>query len=372
MAKYKEIFIFVSGSTPQIITETIYALAVKKPPIHPDEIIIITTFDGAKRAKEELENKGILKKLFEEYKIPQAIINYKVPTDKAGIQLTDIRTTEDNKQMADLITSVIKEKTEDKDNRLHCSIAGGRKTMSFYLGSALQLYGRTQDKLYHVLVTPEFESNKEFYYKPIQNQKIQTPDGKVLNTDDAEITLAEIPFVRLGEKTKITGNSYNDSVRAGQDAIDSAIFPMDVEVDLKNRHLKIGDTKIKLPPIHLTLYATMLKLKKDCKKKDCDKCEDCVITRTPWKKEKVDIFSSIYECIRPETEIKWFSGGNIVNKEVLTSTINKINSNIKKHLGSDALAQYYLIKSAGEYGGTYYYIPIDKKKIIGIFPKEIF
>ncbi|WP_442891844.1 CRISPR-associated ring nuclease [Dissulfurispira sp.] len=35
--------------------------------------------------------------------------------------------------------------------------------MSFYMGAALQLFGRPWDRLYHVLVTPEFESNPEFF-----------------------------------------------------------------------------------------------------------------------------------------------------------------------------------------------------------------
>lgn len=45
---YKEIFIFIVGSTPQIITETIYALAIGKPAIYPEEIYIITTAIGKK------------------------------------------------------------------------------------------------------------------------------------------------------------------------------------------------------------------------------------------------------------------------------------------------------------------------------------
>ncbi|MBI4378130.1 MAG: hypothetical protein HY578_03420 [Nitrospinae bacterium] len=43
---YKDILIFVAGTTPQIITETLYALHYRKPPIHPDEICIITTLTG--------------------------------------------------------------------------------------------------------------------------------------------------------------------------------------------------------------------------------------------------------------------------------------------------------------------------------------
>jgi CRISPR-associated protein (TIGR02584 family) len=50
----KEIFIFIVGTTPQIATETLYALHHKNPPIHPDEILIITTVIGKKGLKKTL------------------------------------------------------------------------------------------------------------------------------------------------------------------------------------------------------------------------------------------------------------------------------------------------------------------------------
>lgn len=39
--QFREILIFVAGITPQIVTETIYALSWKEPPIHPYELYII-------------------------------------------------------------------------------------------------------------------------------------------------------------------------------------------------------------------------------------------------------------------------------------------------------------------------------------------
>ncbi len=37
---YKEVLILVAGVTPQIITETIYALSQKQPPVYPDAVYI--------------------------------------------------------------------------------------------------------------------------------------------------------------------------------------------------------------------------------------------------------------------------------------------------------------------------------------------
>jgi CRISPR-associated protein (TIGR02584 family) len=52
---------------------------------------------------------------------------------------------------------------------LHVSIAGGRKTMGFYAGYALSLYGRAQDRMSHVLVDEKFEKGINFYY-PSKNE----------------------------------------------------------------------------------------------------------------------------------------------------------------------------------------------------------
>ena len=49
---------------------------------------------------------------------------------------------------------------------LHVSIAGGRKTMGFYVGYALSLFARDQDRLSHVLVPPSLESRQDFFYPP--------------------------------------------------------------------------------------------------------------------------------------------------------------------------------------------------------------
>ena len=157
--EYKEIFIFVAGMTPQIVTETIYALAKQTPPVYPDEIYIITTSAGKRYIRKTLFEKDILNKLFAEYDIPAINISensFIVAGNNTITEFEDIKDSNQNEIMGDLITGFIQEKAGDPSARLHCSIAGGRKTMSFYMGAALQLFGRPWDKLYHVLVSPEF------------------------------------------------------------------------------------------------------------------------------------------------------------------------------------------------------------------------
>src|SRR4030042_4391817 len=160
--KFKEVLIFVAGTTPQIITESIYALIHQNPPVYPDEIYVITTTHGNKLIKENLIDSKRFIEFCKEFKLREGILNEDsivVVKGHNGNMLDDIKEAQDNKSLGDFITNFIKTKASDDKTRLHCSLAGGRKTMSFYMGSALQLFGRPWDKLYHVLVTPEFESN---------------------------------------------------------------------------------------------------------------------------------------------------------------------------------------------------------------------
>ena len=55
---FKEVLIFVAGTTPQIITETIYALSQKHTAVSPDAIFIITTSTGRRKIEDTLLKQG--------------------------------------------------------------------------------------------------------------------------------------------------------------------------------------------------------------------------------------------------------------------------------------------------------------------------
>lgn len=201
----RRILLAVTGLSPQVATETLYALAVKKElPFVPTEIHLITTAEGAERARLSLlhEKSGWYPKLCRDYSLKDIQFDEEglhILKNNEGELLTDIRTPIDNERAADAITEIVRKLTEDPQSALHVSIAGGRKTMGFYLGYALSLFGRPQDRLSHVLVNAPYESHPDFYYPTPESHVIYTPgpDSKPLDTQNANVTLAEIPFVRL-------------------------------------------------------------------------------------------------------------------------------------------------------------------------------
>ena len=153
------ILVAVTGMSPQIVTETLYTLAVQQEPkFVPTEVRLITTEEGAQQAKQSLLHKDRwFHRLLTDYDLPPIQFEPEqihVLKDANGNPLDDIRSVEDNTAAADAITDLIRKLTGDDSSALHVSIAGGRKTMGFYLGYVLSLFGRIQDRLSHVLVPP--------------------------------------------------------------------------------------------------------------------------------------------------------------------------------------------------------------------------
>jgi len=201
----RRILLAVTGLTPQVVTETLYALACHTvAPWIPDEIHLITTATGAENARLNLLLPGgWFHRLCADYGLPVIafpVSNIHILCDASGKALDDIRTPQHNTLAADFITETMRRLTEPTNTELHVSIAGGRKTMGYYLGYALSLYGRPQDRLSHVLVSEPYETNREFYYPTPYDHPIHHRRGdKEITVDarNARIELADIPFVRL-------------------------------------------------------------------------------------------------------------------------------------------------------------------------------
>lgn len=201
----RRILLCASGMSPQIVTETLYALALRsKNAWVPDEVHLISTRAGAEQARLNLlsDSPGWFYKLLRDYNLPAI---YFTPStihciqNENGEDLDDIRTPSDNEAAANSIAELVRRLTEDEQTELHVSLAGGRKTMGYYLGYALSIYGRPQDRLSHILINGAFEGHPGFYYPTPYQWIIQTRDSKpqALDCSKAVIEFAEIPFVRL-------------------------------------------------------------------------------------------------------------------------------------------------------------------------------
>jgi CRISPR-associated protein (TIGR02584 family) len=252
----------VTGLNPQVVTETLYALAVQEAEgFVPTRIRLLTTEKGAQRARLGLldEHKGQFHHLCRDYGLEGRIQfdedDIVVLPDGHGNNLSDIRTEADNRAAADAITEHVRELTADPDSALHVSLAGGRKTMGFYLAFALSLFGRAQDRLSHVLVSEPFEADPQFYYPPPQPEVLFIHNEPV-RTDQARITLADIPFVRL--RTGLPQSLEEGQLRYSEvvESVQGALGPTQLVIDLDNQRVQCGRTVLDgIQPQHLALLA---------------------------------------------------------------------------------------------------------------------
>lgn len=257
----RRILLAVTGLSPQIVTETLYALAVtRKPAWIPTEIQIVTTLRGAENARLNLlsEDPGWFHRLYRDYDLPQiafGVSDIHIMREPDGKPLEDIRDDADNMAAADFITEHVRALTADEKASLHVSIAGGRKTMGFFLGYALSLFGRPQDRLSHVLVSSPFESHKDFYF-PSRVTRVLHTKAHTLDAKNAKVWLGDIPFVRLRDglpEALLSGASrFPDSVIAAQRAF--ALPTLVVELSDDGAVIQAGDVAVDMAPADATFY----------------------------------------------------------------------------------------------------------------------
>lgn len=342
------VLVLVSGLAPQIITETIYALAIaEQPAFVPTEVHLITTREGAERARLLLltESPGWFHRLREEYQLPA--IKFDRDTihtidDDQGAPLPDIRNLDDNRRAADFITDKIRHFSSDPDTALHVSIAGGRKTMGFYAGYALSLFGRPQDRLSHVLVDSEYEGNTGFFYPNRDNTIITTapPDNRPLDTSKATVSLAYIPFVRVREgmpEQLLNGTfSFNDTVNYLQ----STLMTPRLQIDLNERTMWCGGHQVDMAPAEFAFY-TWLALRK------VDERPPIRWTDEGLADEYIDHYGRIHGAGSGLYDRLVESLQQGFSKEYFEQRKSKTNSALKAAMGEQAAAPY-LIAASGK------------------------
>jgi CRISPR-associated protein (TIGR02584 family) len=259
----RRILICAAGLSPQIVTETLYALTVPgEPRFVPTEIRLLTTAEGAERARLTLlsDEPGWFHRLRRDYGLPEirfTLDSLHILRAADGRLLADIRTPEDNEAIADAITHQVRALTADPECAVHASIAGGRKTMGFYLGYALSLFGRPQDRLSHVLVSSPFESNPNFFYPaPVPRVIFSNgPDQRPLDASAATVMLADIPFVRLRDGLQEAllreGASFSEVVRQAQ----RNLAAPSLTLDAATCRARCGETTLRLTPISFAWLA---------------------------------------------------------------------------------------------------------------------
>lgn len=362
----RRILLAVSGMSPQIVTETLYSVAMRNSDSFvPTEIHLITTQTGAMEARLQLLHPatGKFHQLCRDYNLPNICFpeeNIHVIQDDQGQLLDDIKTPRQNEAAADFITSVVSELTRDENSALHVSIAGGRKTMGYYLGYALSLYGRHQDCLSHVLVTDRYESLKDFFYPTPYSHVIFDKQNRALDTKDAEVMLAEIPFVRLRggiPEHLLKGKAgFSDSVRFVRQIESEPILV----IDYANCCFWVSDVKVAVTELHFAFYLWVLQRSLEGDPIKRSQYED----NSDYAQEFLTLFKHYSHALKDDDRTQsTLSQG--MSSNWMSERISQIKKDFELALGKQA-AKLFIIKKSGKNNCLQYRIDLTEEQIRNI------
>lgn len=356
-----EILISVAGLTPQIITETLYHLTqVRRPPGKISEIWVITTAPGKLKVERDLlhPRSGNFFRFCREYGLDARRIRFGseqilVVPDERGQPLVDIRTPEDNVALADFITAFIRDRTGNPSVRLHCSVAGGRKTMGLYLGLALQLYGRPGDALSHVLVSPsEVEGDPAFYYPPKKPGVIRIK-GKALSTGRISVELAEIPLLMLRGKLPaidLGKLSYSNLVKRAQEDYALLTAPPRAVVELRTCTVIVDGRKVRLSPLETAIYRIFAEARRiACGQPGCVGCTKCTLAASEFLgADGLDRVRGAVRGLRTRdarlAELRGWGADDPTDAEKRFREVrSRVNRKIQRELGGEAWPALYTI-----------------------------
>lgn len=367
----KNILLALCGLSPQVITEALYALRHEGREVHA--VHVITTRNGRERILADLlaPEDGRFPAFLADQGIPPGTIDFSsrnvhVLRDVRGRELDDIITPEDNEVLIQACLDLAFRFTADPGSAVFFLVAGGRKTMTSCLTLAAQLYGRPQDRIFHVLVSPEFESCRDFWFPPRQSVPVELKDEKGQpywkETRYAQIYLVTIPFVSVRDQLR---QDFLDQPRPPAELMQTLIrdTPQTLVVSLAEGKLIFGRQELDLHPTRLALYAFFAAQKKECRlSRSCSGCNDCFLEA--GEVLAADAIARMYERIPGSQLVDEMSDSGIgsLNRENFQSYKSKIRRDILTAFGQGNLADLE-IASCGSRPDTKYGIRLDRGRI---------
>ncbi len=240
--------------------------------------------------------------------------------------------------------------------------------MSSCLALAAQMYGRSQDRLFHVLLSPEFEGNKDFFYPPRNSRLIELEDEKghlyLKETRYAEITLVHLPFVSIRERL---GEKYLKKPMDPATLMMSLVKedPIRLVINLVQKKMIYRGIELDLMPARLALYTFFAMLKKDCtlSAQSCSRCNECFLNQEEIYKNQ-DKILDLYARLAGGRPLGDMSDSGIVNLsgDNFTMYKSKIRQDLQKSFGLYDLKDLE-IASIGKRPNTRFGIEMDKGRI---------
>ena len=367
----KNTLLAVIGLSPQIITETLYALNQMNRSVHA--VHVITTRMGKDRILSHLLDggRGPFYRYLNEFGVTGVEFgpgNIHVVRDADGGEIEDISDESDNARVLAKCMELAFLHTRDPDNAVFFSIAGGRKTMGACLTLAAQMYGRQQDRLYHVLISPEFESCRGFFYPPEKEETIELrkPTGEpyFMSTRYARVNLIHMPFFSIRSQL---APEFLDQPRDPATLMQSLIREdrARLVVNLIDGKITYRRMELDMMANRLALFAFFALRKKACPapERNCRSCDLCFLTFDEISQLQLEI-TRLYKQLCGTRPVEEMSKTGILGLD--QANFNSLKSRIKEDLlkafGPMALEKLE-IASVGKRPDTRFGIRMEREAI---------
>ena len=355
----KNILLSTPGARPQLLTETLFAIH-QSGQAFPDEVYVMITQKSYEPLVDGLFRKGHLQALKEEYQLPDFEFDEShilLIKDEQGNFIEDAKSAADQTAMATFITRKVYELTQDEDIAIHASLSGGRKTLGFYFGCAMSMFGREQDMLSHVFVDDQYEFVKDFWYPTKRPKWVADKFGHgFVDVSRASITLAEIPFIRLRGSidTTLLVNMASVSLSKTMGLLKQKGSHAVITINKAARFISALGVEVKLTAKELAFYLWLL-----------NKGHDGVVVNRNFERSKVHSIAFLKMYCEVGTDPRIFSTFNTtpedfsqedykslagMGREFVQPVCSAINTKLKKTMPPQIFErlQIYSKSEAGE------------------------
>ena len=213
--RHRTVLLATTGLSPAILTETVWALAQETPPVIPDTVIVLTTVTGRAQLEKQLFGTDaawdqLRRTLLGKQADSDPRLDFDLTPDRVKVvhqrvgarrvPLDELATPEQNTTFADAIVQELWTHTSQPDVHVVASLAGGFKTMSALMLSAMQLLANPGDRVTHVLVSGGYDTaTPPFFFPEQKTQELRARDGATLRARAAgpHLRLIDLPVIPL-------------------------------------------------------------------------------------------------------------------------------------------------------------------------------
>ena len=328
------VLISLCGTSPAVVTETVFALARAGDP--PRKVVVITTLTGEACLRSKLFESGIWEQLRRSlncdisFSLNQEHLRL-LPSGNDSGDALDVADTLSAERAGSFILDVLRQYTENPDTRITFSIAGGRKSMSALGALCMSLLGRRDDRLCHILVNPPFDDPalRPGFYFPVPGQFHTDRNGNSHDSATARLTLSVLPFVHcrylISRELKRLPGEYTRMVALANRSAEQFETPLELELLPERLTVRIGSEEFALQFQSFLLYWMLAERRRDGR--------DYLYHR----KDLCEEFAAFAELARERLPQRyWYSCSGLleagrIREETLNKRVSDLAAVLRKH-----------------------------------------